>query len=952
MTRANRRAATAVAVLLIAVLCPAAVGSASDASGSPPPRRVERTEPRRGEEVDPTVLQASASRARTDAHGRRLVIVEGEAGRIADAVRSVGGEVTSGAPTMLEASVPAAQLQELGTAPGVTGVRAPSLFVPAEQSQGVMTTNAAAWHLGGSDGTGIEIAIVDLGFQSYASKLGTELPVTVETTSYCPGGGMGVGNHGTGVAEIVHDIAPGAALHLICIEDDADFYSAGQTILAQGIRIANLSGGFLNGRGDGSGSDTTPAGVVRTTRLGGVLWAIAAGNYGGTHYGFVSTDRDGDSSVEFDGGPASPQFFDDSELQHFVVAPGASATVFVRWDAWPTTTQDYDLAIWDFATSSQLPAATSTSAQWPSGRRPMEEATVFNSTGASRVYSVEVYRYQDGPGSFRASGIAQFDVFLSGDADFAPAGGRVGAAGSITEPASSPYAMAVGAGCYASGSLEIYSSQGPTTDGSIKPDITGPDGVSSSVYGTGSSCTGPTGFYGTSAAAPHVAGAAAVLLAANPGLDIAELQGILEERATDAGASGPDAAYGAGNLHLGDPATQPPNAPAGALFASLSTPVRIVETRSDVPSGCIGPRCGALGSGGSFTFDADALAEVPPNATAVVLNVTAVDTTHPGFVSLYPTGTARPTVSNLNFMPGQTLANHVTATLGADGGFTVYNHNGFTHVVIDLVGYYAPTASQGLTAVTPVRALETREDVPAGCLPAGVHCGPFTNGETLELPMRGVTFQGTTIPPSATAVVLNVTAVDPSKPGFVTVWPGGQSPPNASSLNFLPGTVVPNLVIAGIGANGSVDFLNFGGTTDLVVDVLGYFQPGGARYVALGPPTRALDTRSGTGLRQGSLVAWEQLIHQVGRLHGVPIDAAAALLNVTVAQPSGPGFLTVWPDGPTQPNASNLNFGAGALVSNSVLSAMGTAGRIRLYNHGTSAATPTVVDLSGYFVVP
>jgi hypothetical protein len=952
-----RRATTillTVASIGVITVAPSSADAGADPAGrsQAPPIPHQPHGARQDGNVQSSLLQADhpsgapGGRGVDDA-GRVVVVVEGDRAKIDEAVRSVGGEVTSGAPDRVEAAVPQARLRDLGASDGVDLVREPQWFQPATVSEAVASTNAAAWHTAGEDGTGLEVAIVDSGFQSYASKLGTELPASVERTSYCPAGGNGVGDHGTAVAEIVHDMAPGASLHLICIDTDADMFQAGQTLVSQGIRVANMSGGFiLTGRGDGSGSDSTPSGVVRTTRMNGVLWVVASGNLGNEHYDFVSTDRDADGDVELDGGPVDPAYIDDSEIQYFVVAAGQSATISLKWDAWPTTTQDYDFYIYDLGLANPAIVAGSERPQSPGGLSPVEEATVTNSSGTTRLYAVEIWRYE-------ATGTARFDMFLSGVADFAAGGGRTTTSASTTEPATSPYAMAVGAACYTSGILEEYSGQGPTIDGRIKPDITGPDGTSSSVYGPGSSCASSSGFYGTSAAAPHVAGAAAVYLAANPSLDIAEAQRLLETRAIDAGAPGRDPAYGAGNLALRDPVTNPPDAPTGALYASLASPQRVVETRSSVPGGCVGPQCSALGSGQSFTFDARALASVPDDATAVVLNVTAVATTQTGFLTLYPSGSTRPTASNLNFGPGQTLANHVTATLGADGRFVVYNHFGLTHVVIDLVGYYAPSSAQGLTPITPVRALETRSGVPSGCLPAsgpGSHCAPFQSNETLQLPMRGATYQGTTIPMAATAVVLNVTAVQPSANGFLTVWPGGTSRPTASSLNFSPGSVVPNLVMAGIGDDGSVNLYNYFGSTDVIVDVLGYYQPGGARYVALAPPTRTLDTRTGNGLRLGALTGFETLPHQVGRLNGVPIDAVAALFNVTVAAPISSGFLTVWPSGAARPISSNLNFAPGAVVSNGVLAALGTNGAISIYNHGSSQSTHALADISGYFV--
>ena len=132
------------------------------------------------------------------------------------------------------------------------------------------------------------------------------------------------------------------------------------------------------------------------------------------------------------------------------------------------------------------------------------------------------------------------------------------AAGSITDPGAAPGAFTAGAICWQNDSLESYSSQGPTVDGRVKPDIAGQDAVTSGVYGAFSVC-GSSGFTGTSAAAPHTAGAAALVKAANPGFTPAQIRTFLEGRAGPLGAAGKDNLFGAGKLLLGTP----PAAPAG-----------------------------------------------------------------------------------------------------------------------------------------------------------------------------------------------------------------------------------------------------------------------------------------------------------------------------------------------------------------------------------------------------
>jgi hypothetical protein len=129
---------------------------------------------------------------------------------------------------------------------------------------------------------------------------------------------------------------------------------------------------------------------------------------------------------------------------------------------------------------------------------------------------------------------------------------------------------------------------------------------------------------------------------------------------------------------------------------------------------------------------------------------------------------------------------------------------------------------------------------------------------------------------------------------------------------------------------------------------MGWYDPDGARYVALNP-RRVLDTRTGNG-RFGPLGAGATYAHQSRLVNSVPADATAALMNVTVVFPSGPGHLTVFPDGAGgQPGTANLNFFAREIVPNAVMSAIGPTGRIAIFNNNSSPATPIVVDLAGYF---
>jgi flagellum-specific peptidoglycan hydrolase FlgJ len=205
------------------------------------------------------------------------------------------------------------------------------------------------------------------------------------------------------------------------------------------------------------------------------------------------------------------------------------------------------------------------------------------------------------------------------------------------------------------------------------------------------------------------------------------------------------------------------------------------------------------------------------------------------------------------------------------------------------------------------------------------------------------------VPSGVSSAVLNVTVDAPQLAGFITVYPCGAPIPTASNLNYVAGQTVPNAVISKLSAAGTV-CLFASAATHLVVDVTGYFATTNV-VVPLGAPARLLETRGGlttvdaqfnnTGLRpdQGTI----QLT--VNGRAGIPANASAVVLNVTVDQARGGGFLTVYPTGEGRPLSSNLNYVAGQTVPNAVIARLGAGGTLCIY---TQAATHLIVDVAGY----
>jgi hypothetical protein len=236
-------------------------------------------------------------------------------------------------------------------------------------------------------------------------------------------------------------------------------------------------------------------------------------------------------------------------------------------------------------------------------------------------------------------------------------------------------------------------------------------------------------------------------------------------------------------------------------------PARIMDSRSG-----IGGRSTPLAEGETANLKVTGVGGVPASGvSAVTVNLTATDQTSAGFLTVYPQAGTVPNVSNLNFVRGVSRANLVTVGVNASNGqISIFNSNGSTQVIVDVVGWYDAAGSAGSLyhGVTPTRIADTR--------PVDA---PLREGEAAAVGFHGQA----EVPNNATGVILNVTAVDPSSAGFLTVYPGA-TVPNASNVNWQgPGVVVPNAVVTSLPASGEANFLNAFGTVHVLIDVFGYF---------------------------------------------------------------------------------------------------------------------------------
>ncbi|MEI6496353.1 MAG: DUF1501 domain-containing protein [Actinomycetota bacterium] len=236
-------------------------------------------------------------------------------------------------------------------------------------------------------------------------------------------------------------------------------------------------------------------------------------------------------------------------------------------------------------------------------------------------------------------------------------------------------------------------------------------------------------------------------------------------------------------------------------------PARLVDTR-DGTGGFTSP----IEAGQWIDVQVTGIAGVPDNAQSVALNITATQPTAASYLTVWPTGDTMPLASSVNMAPGQTIPNMVLARVGTGGKVSIFNAAGSTHVVVDVFGAFCEGATSRFVPVSPQRALDTRSGV-------GAPQGRVSRGEV------PVTLAGRSGVPATgcSAVLMNVTAVLASQGTFVTVFPSGRSRPASSNLNVVSGQVVPNMVLARLGDDGSSVLYNNSGTIDLVADVMGYF---------------------------------------------------------------------------------------------------------------------------------
>ena len=548
----------AILLPLVVILAVALPGVSADGDDDwdqalPIPEKGDMKYPNLGSRLDQLVArvaegETSAGEAAEEAlvHREESVTVTINLSGNVDAVVSFlddnGGDPRDVGEDYVEAYVPVSLLGPLSEQPGVIRVRE---IIPPEPDQvaqrvaghGPPVHGSAAWNREGYTGRGVKVGIIDVGFEGFRGLMGTELPATVAARCYTETGVFTRdltdcavdGNHGTSVAETVIDIAPKVSLYIANPVSRGDLRQTVAWMVSEGVLVINESLRWpFDGPGDGTSPfSNSPLNTVDRAVDGGAVWVNAAGNLARTTWFGDYVDTDGDDFVSF----AEPEV----EFVRLDVKEGERVVVQLRWeDDWDGAATDLDLYLYNAGTRLFTHVKSEDEQSGKRGQVPLERFW-FTLEGDSNAFGVMVNHFSGGiPDWIQLGvwGVAEIEHYTGN--------------GSINNPSESanPGMLAVGAAhWYDVHAIEPYSSRGPTPDGRVKPDIVGADcGVTALIpldeYNEG--------FCGTSQAAPHVAGMAALVKQRFPDYTPQQVADYLNDNAAQRESPDPNNTWGHG----------------------------------------------------------------------------------------------------------------------------------------------------------------------------------------------------------------------------------------------------------------------------------------------------------------------------------------------------------------------------------------------------------------------
>jgi uncharacterized repeat protein (TIGR03803 family) len=378
--------------------------------------------------------------------------------------------------------------------------------------------------------------------------------------------------------------------------------------------------------------------------------------------------------------------------------------------------------------------------------------------------------------------------------------------------------------------------------------------------------------------------------------------------------------------------------PSAVQFVPVP-PCRIVDTRN--PYGNFGGPAIQGNSARAFPLsESDNPCGIPATAVAYSLNVTAVPMGPLSYLTIWPTGEGQPVVSTLNSLDGRIKANAAIVPAGILSGLVSVFVTNTTNVILDIDGYFAPVSGSTLAfyPLPPCRVADTRHST----YPPGLGPPFLTGGQERAFPILNATTCN--IPPTGVAAYsLNFSVVPHGSLFYLTVWPTGQTRPVVSTLNDIPGQIIANAAIVTAGTSGDVSVYPTN-DTDVVIDINGYFAAAGTGGLSLYgvSPCRVIDTRNAGGAFTGTL---SPPVDVVDAGCAASSAAQAYVFNASVVPVGALGYLTLWPDGATQPLVSTLNALDGSISSNMAI-VPSNNGKVDAY---ASGLTQLILDISSYF---
>ncbi len=436
--------------------------------------------------------------------------------------------------------VEVANLSKLAGLDGVCSVRS---ILPPVVYAGSVNSEGDAWMdvddaraAFGVNGSGVKVGVISDGVDSIADAMASgNLPSSVTVLSNTQGG-----DEGTAMLEIVHDLAPGASLYFHdCGANTLAFNDAIDALVAAGCTIiVDDIGWILEPFYEDGGIASHVASLVKANKI---VYVSSAGNaatehYQGKFYHWVTSKGEKTDLSDFSHGDTTDKGYDD---MYYALAPGATLVSVLQWDnAFGTSGDDYNLYAYDVSTGDLVDLSYNTQ---DGNDDPLEYMNYTNYTGgvqtigvfveqvnASRDNNIELYNYLIGAGTSYIDNVVRADSIFGHPA---VNGVLACAAATLDRDAASP--------AYKKLLMESFSSEGPVTTLTgtrAKPDVAGADGVKvtgAGGFGAYDSSTGAYYFFGTSAAAPHVAAVAALMRCKYPTMTADKVVKAIRDSAVD-----------------------------------------------------------------------------------------------------------------------------------------------------------------------------------------------------------------------------------------------------------------------------------------------------------------------------------------------------------------------------------------------------------------------------------